>query len=409
MVDANAIAHGAWRLDSAAWRVLLYQSRSGAVTLIIPELVLREVVGRFSAALEKQMQDASRAAKNLEGLTGLKTTIMEATDPEQSSLQYESELRRKLNVSNVDIAPLPQVDLSSFVEKAISRRRPFDHNGAGFRDALLWEHAVELALTYPSARLLLISSDLRAFAESSQSRALHPDLSAELLERTGTMNLTLVDTVPSYLDQEGLGDPHLTAQVGEETEKQQARLVELAEQQLIGAELEGGLLFRASARLGHVADIAITLDGASGPAEDSQGLTLAKFTVRATARIELLLHDYATPIVRHAKVSLLMQASSAYDFERRSFENLDIDQIPEVVEELATDLSESSEAGETTFGRLQLSAALLEQLRNASLAAVNPALLEQISHLGDSQPPQRDAGEGEQDEADTEAATDDDA
>ena len=45
VVDANAIVHRDWRLQSPWWRLLLELSAIGRIQLVVPEIVVREVVG----------------------------------------------------------------------------------------------------------------------------------------------------------------------------------------------------------------------------------------------------------------------------------------------------------------------------------------------------------------------------
>ena len=64
------------------------------------------------------------------------------------------------------------------VKKSIDRKRPFDRNGNGFRDSLLWEHVLKELQS--ASFVSLISNDLKAFAETDQAEVIASDLAAEL-------------------------------------------------------------------------------------------------------------------------------------------------------------------------------------------------------------------------------------
>ena len=48
VVDTNIITYGPWRLASPEWRVLLYEAQAGVARVVVPEVVVREAVGKFS-------------------------------------------------------------------------------------------------------------------------------------------------------------------------------------------------------------------------------------------------------------------------------------------------------------------------------------------------------------------------
>jgi predicted nucleic acid-binding protein len=143
VIDANGIVEGAWWLDSPEWQVLLYRARAGAIRLIVPEVVVREVVGRFNVVLRREAAAVVLANKRLQRLTH--------DDPAQEAAAFDFEakvgeygtfLRSTLDRNRAVVPPLPEIDVSDLVDRAVQRRRPFDENGSGFRDSLLWETIV---------------------------------------------------------------------------------------------------------------------------------------------------------------------------------------------------------------------------------------------------------------------------
>ena len=63
VVDSSAIVAGDWMLNGPAWKVLLDIARRNREALSVPEVVVREVVGKFSfhvADLAKDLDDLVR-------------------------------------------------------------------------------------------------------------------------------------------------------------------------------------------------------------------------------------------------------------------------------------------------------------------------------------------------------------
>lgn len=84
-----------------------------------------------------------------------------------------------------EILPWPDVSHERLVARAVNRHPPFDANGGGYRDALVWESVRELAAQ--GKKVVLASAD-RAF--SGQDGRLAPELADEVNRLTGTVELT---------------------------------------------------------------------------------------------------------------------------------------------------------------------------------------------------------------------------
>ena len=330
VVDANSIVQGAWRLDSPAWRVILHQSKAGIIRLVVPEVVLREVVGRFSAEEAKKLDEANRIARNLRELSGVDAVKIPELNQSEVVANYETAVRSTLTDFGARIAELPAINIDLLVSRAIARARPFDEKGSGLPDVVLWETFVSLLLSAPAARGVLISEDARAFG-APEGGSLHSDLTAELNARGVSGAVGLFGTISAYLDATGGDDPRLAAQMAEDLQLHHGVLVALAEAFLQNQRLEPTWNLRIGARIGKVEGTSVLLAGGGG-ASHGDGLFLAHLVVLANAQFEISADDQATPIIGTTTTELRLTGTATYDRVERRFADvrLDLPQLEQV-------------------------------------------------------------------------------
>ena len=103
------------------------------------------------------------------------------------------------------IIDYPDTLHETLVKRATSRKRPFDDNGSGYRDALIWESVLELAKQVKGP-IVLVTKD-KDFREGSSN--LHRDLTKDL-ERLGLPE----DKVTLAMDLASLVDQHVRPNLG---------------------------------------------------------------------------------------------------------------------------------------------------------------------------------------------------
>jgi len=101
---------------------------------------------------------------------------IEKLDPSVEQARFLTELRQRLNESGAITLGYPTTSHKDLVNRATNRTRPFDSQGSGYRDSLIWESVVALAINADS-KVILISED-KCF--SNRKGELHSDLVAEL-------------------------------------------------------------------------------------------------------------------------------------------------------------------------------------------------------------------------------------
>lgn len=335
IVDTNTIAHGAWRLDSPAWRVVLHQARSGHARVIVPELVIREAVGRYRSELELRLDGVTSVAKKLGELVGDMIVSMSDVSVDELVATYESVIRTQITDSHAEIVTFPEFEVDSMVQRAIERRRPFDEKGSGFRDAILWETVVSIMQASPDSSTILISNDRKAFADLGGDHELNVGLAEELVKRGVAGVLRLCLSLTSYLDVFGIGDPKRLDALFEAFQIQQDDLADQAKAALQGQEL----IARSPAvrvAIESVISAKVALGRASQSTED-EGLSLVHVVVETHAQLEVRMDNQESVSTISTVLPLTATGTATYDSSERHIANLNLevpslDDTPEVLE-----------------------------------------------------------------------------
>ena len=306
VVDSNTIVHGAWYLDSPEWSVLLHQSKTGRIRLVVPEIVVREVDGRFAQTIGELSDQAKAKANQLARLTRNEPVV---PDIDTTRSTYNSILSQVLANNEVVTAKLPDINVDDLVDRAISRRRPFDGSGSGFRDALLWSVVLDAIATNPGCNVVLITNDRKAFYATPDELTLHTHLVSELAERDISNRLLLFPDIGSYLDSEGIEDRALTARVLKAIAEQQTGLVGKATGALRDAEL-GSRLVGVQVRVDVPRVVSVELDRLSGTAD---ALLLVHMDIDAHADLAVHVHRDGEEFARTVPTPLSVSCTATLD------------------------------------------------------------------------------------------------
>jgi len=233
VLDSNCIVRRDWRLTSAPWRVLAYHARTNRCSVVLPELVVREAIGRYRAELASTVEKARSVAKELARL-GVHTPT-QAVDLEAAVADYELALRAAIDEANGKVEHPPNVAILDLADRAIGRKPPFDAKGGGFRDAVLWEHVLA-TLSKPWHRTVLVTAD-NAFKEPNGELAaeLRDEVEARGSDRD---SVQIAATIADYLRATGTDDPEAMDRVAAVVESEQEQIAENVRWLLTGAEAE---------------------------------------------------------------------------------------------------------------------------------------------------------------------------
>lgn len=174
-------------LDTTHWTNLLTLASKGELLLYVPEVVLRETARHA----QSQWANATKAVRQVQA--GLK--FFEALDLVLPTFgaysadgvdRFRNLLRNKLESVGAQVAPLPGVGLDELVERDLAQTKPFDKNGKGFRDALIWASVKEVCgAAHQGAHVHFVTDNDSDFGASGQ---LAEDLELEVAD----WNLTRV-------------------------------------------------------------------------------------------------------------------------------------------------------------------------------------------------------------------------
>ena len=389
VVDANTIVHGAWWLDSAAWTVLLYQSRVGAIRLVVPDLVLREAVGRFRAQVDEKVQAAHTAERNLGDIVRDGTPAREV-DVEEVCGRYEEQLRRTIAAASADVPDIPAMDIPTLVDRAIARSKPFDDKGTGFRDALLWANVLDV-LRDETGDVFLVSKDTTAFADGS---ALHPELVAEAEAAAGRAP-TLLPSVAAVLDALGHAEPSLTAAALAALPAAEADLGEHVADVLLGFVVPARLPVTIRIVSVVIGGVQLVRVAAGGDAD----VTLAHLVAVVPITVDVF-NDDATPSkIAHVFTTVEVQVTAVFTRADGTFSSVEVQtpelpDLPGVRREIVGALGPDAPLAYSQLldafkdlPKFEPPAALFEVLKDLPKYEPPPGLLDAFKNLPKYQPP----------------------
>ena len=179
VIDANIFIRANFG-NSKQMELLLSESNMSTYEVCVPRLVIDEVVGAYSRMLEKQIQEANASlAKLAKSLSKGLDSPLKQLDLEKEIARFRETLKRTWIRNRVITLNYPNTSHESLTRRAISRRRPFNAKGSGYRDALIWDTVVKLAAKTDD-QIILLSGD-SDFCDPNG--LLHPDLVDNLKER----------------------------------------------------------------------------------------------------------------------------------------------------------------------------------------------------------------------------------
>ena len=166
-------------LNGLKYKLFEHMQHTTWLDVRIPALVVEELVASQSRAV-------GAALRRLRSLEGEFAKVGYTIGPETSSIgDYRSYVETRFEERlGFTVMPWPTALHVDLVGRATSRTPPFDVNGGGYRDTLIWADVLQLARE--GGDVVLVSFD-KAFKGDDDT--LHPALQAEAAELNGSITL----------------------------------------------------------------------------------------------------------------------------------------------------------------------------------------------------------------------------
>jgi hypothetical protein len=202
--DSNAF-HGARWLSSIAGRKLVDLAEAGACEVALPQVVVDELERQHREALSKQRDEARTALSEIDSIVNIDEIVAKFT---QRLTGVSLERDALLSKRGIFAAPIPDNITRDLVRRDLQRRRPFIDNDTtkkrsyGFRDSVIWETLLELALSHePQTTIYFVTKDLGFLNKNVSEQTLHPDLLADLdAHGIDESRVVVVDTFASVVE-----------------------------------------------------------------------------------------------------------------------------------------------------------------------------------------------------------------
>ena len=163
-------------LDVPSWFVLRQSLERLGHSVHIPKVVIEEMIRRYGDNLRSE---SKRTREALGRLAKLLAWRLDDPLPKARVAEFISHYRNWLQDQTRDfVADYPRTTHEAVVVRDLSRRRPFDQEGKGYRDTLIWETVLELA-SRDNMPVALVTKD-KDFVD--RDRTLHADLQSDMRE-----------------------------------------------------------------------------------------------------------------------------------------------------------------------------------------------------------------------------------
>ncbi len=175
VIDTNLFCED-YFLRGANFRLLFDGLKSLPASLYIPEVIVDEVVNRYSEDL------AEAIAKDKDHRSQVGRLLADSTQAASLSVNfnvevenYRTHLETRLKTHGAIMA-YPEISHKRVVARDLARRKPSKRDGSGYRDYLIWENVKSLLL-WGTERVILITNNPKDFGEGPH---VDPELQKDL-------------------------------------------------------------------------------------------------------------------------------------------------------------------------------------------------------------------------------------
>jgi hypothetical protein len=173
-------------LARTRWMQLLSLCARGQVRLALPIVVLRETARHWEEQAQKALNAAKqrydRAVRGRKEFADLGLGDLAEPQPVPDvTIDREAfidELAQRLTSLGVELLPLPNVQVSTILDRDLNRRKPFADSGKGFRDSMIWHSVLTLVSDLSkNDTVYFVTGNTSDYCDGDN---LHPDLLSEV-------------------------------------------------------------------------------------------------------------------------------------------------------------------------------------------------------------------------------------
>lgn len=188
-------------LRGAVIRSLLEATRRRKCDVFVPEVVIIEAVAHHDRELKKLMRSIQSTVKDIRRKSVSEVDFSFAVVALEGECDtYESWLRHEFVEAGAVIIPLPTTPHTPLVQAAAAREQPFQEDGSGYRDALIWESAKEVAARQLVPRLAFVTRNYKDFADPQNPGVMSGHLLRQLRAATNNdAEVQLVSDLKSFV------------------------------------------------------------------------------------------------------------------------------------------------------------------------------------------------------------------
>ncbi|GLY32429.1 PIN domain-containing protein [Kineosporia sp. NBRC 101731] len=179
-LDTTELTRDPW-FSGAAWRILANARDTWKIRIVLTEVVVLEATGNF----ERRVLDASEGLKKWTNryrpIFGGNSIYKDASDPlGQLVTDHQQRFNSIISALNIEVIS-PAIPHSELIQRAVSRRRPCNENGDGYRDTLNWLSLLDLInATDRSEEIVWVSNNFKDFGTADDPQILHEHLTEDL-------------------------------------------------------------------------------------------------------------------------------------------------------------------------------------------------------------------------------------
>ena len=177
----SSVLYRDYKLSSASLQGLLRVAALGKVAVFLPEVVLDELLHQHTEAYDKTREQLEETLERFRHMSAVKVPFSFPV----SKRPYSDLLRRLLRQKGIKLLDYPEITHQKMVQRFYDYRKPLgkhkdkrDKDDAGYKDALIWESALDL-LGKGFTRMILVSGDLEDFGDADTGK-LHRELIDDL-------------------------------------------------------------------------------------------------------------------------------------------------------------------------------------------------------------------------------------